>query len=66
MDTQATCKNQVSDYISQWTELEIVNNCSENPFPSVLSESVPPCTKYDDRVVVVLMWLLCFLWVLLC
>ena len=53
IDTKATCKNQVSGYVSQWTQLEFVNNCSENPLLSVLSESVPPCTKSDDRVVAV-------------
>lgn len=51
LDTAATCENQVSGYISQWTQLEFVNNCSENPVPSVLSTSVPPDTKSDDRVV---------------
>jgi hypothetical protein len=50
LDTKATCQNQVSGNISQWTQLEFVNNCSENPFPSMLSESVTPYTKSDDRV----------------
>jgi hypothetical protein len=53
LDTEATCQNQVSDDISQWTQLEFVNNCSENPVPNVLSTTVMPYTKSDDRVVAV-------------
>jgi hypothetical protein len=50
LDTKATCQNQVSGNISQWTQLEFVNNCSENPVPSMFSESVTPYMKSDDRV----------------
>jgi len=53
MDTKATCKDQVSGYDSPWTRLEFAKKCSENPFPSVLPESVPPYTKSVDRVVAV-------------
>jgi hypothetical protein len=53
LDTEATCQNQVSGYISQWTQLEFFINCSENPVPTVLSNNVTIYTKSDDRVVVV-------------
>lgn len=51
--TEITCQNQVSGDISQWTRLEFVNNCSENPVPSVLYTSVTPYTISDDSVVAV-------------
>jgi hypothetical protein len=53
LDTKTTCQNQESGYMSQWTQLEFVNNCSENPVPSVFSKSVTPYTKSEDRVVTV-------------
>ena len=51
LDTEATCQNQVLGNMSQWTQLEFVNNCSENPVPSVLSKSATtPYRKPEDRV----------------
>ena len=51
LDTEATCQNQVSGNMSHWTQLEFVNNCSENPVPSVLSKSATtPYRKPEDRV----------------
>jgi hypothetical protein len=50
LDTETTCQNQVSGYISQWTQLEFFNNCTENPVPTVLSNNVTIYTKSDNRV----------------
>jgi len=51
LDTEATCQNQVSGTIYQWTQQEFVNNCSENPVPSAFSKSVTPYMKSEDSVV---------------
>jgi hypothetical protein len=48
--TKATCKNQLTGYVSQWTELESFNNCSKNRVPNVLSESGTELTNSEVAV----------------
>jgi hypothetical protein len=53
LDTNATCLTQLSGYISQWTELEFFNNCSENQVSNVFSKNVTQSKNSDDVVVAV-------------
>jgi hypothetical protein len=51
LESKATCQNQLSGYVSQWTKLEFFNNCSKNQVPYVLTKSVTHLTHSDEMVV---------------